>query len=115
MSISANIKNGAMAVVTVFALVGSIWGAQAIFATDQEVAVVEKSLLTEVHQVSIMHDLDKVSAEEARKNDRIDRVDRDIRKLNRLIEFGDPAEREYNKHERAELLLLKQHIVEGHR
>lgn len=115
METAAKIYAGLGGIGSIFVIIGGLWVTSQTFATDAEVEVAKGEIINEIHQVSVVHALDKVSAEEARKNDRIDRVDRDIRKLNRLIEFGDLVERKYNLQEKQDLLLLRQNILEGHR
>ena len=108
MDTATKVYGGLGGIVAVFTIIGGLWLTSQTFATDIEVLAA-----TEV--VKTMHQQDKVSAEEARKNDRIDRVDRDIRKLRRAIEFGPDSEKAYNESELEELKTLKQNILEGHR
>lgn len=102
-------------VATLFVIVSGLWYTSQIFATDVELAAVAAASETTTKLLEEKHDRDKVTAEEARKNDRIDRVDRDIRKLRKEIEFGPINQKAYNEAELAELLQLKQNIIEGHR
>jgi len=95
-------------VAALFTLIGSLYLVSDTYATDVEVEEAAQKVVQ-------VHEADQVTNAEARKNDRIDRVDRDIRKLKRLIEFGPASEKAYNESELSELNILRQNIVEGHR
>jgi hypothetical protein len=88
-----------------FTLLGGLWVTGQTFATDEEVTAA-------VTQVTELHMRDKVTAAEALKNSRIDGVDGKIRNLERLIEFGDPAQKAWNERELTTLQTLKQNIIE---
>lgn len=108
METAAKIYAGLGGTAALITILGGLWFAADIYATDVEVAAATGA-------VAAIHQADKVTAAEARKNDRVDRVDRDIRKLKRLIEFGPVSERTYNESELEELNTLRQNILEGHR
>ena len=115
MDTTTKIYGGLGGVVAVFTIIGGLWLTSQTFATDIELASVAQAATAETEQVWEKHSLDKVSAAEARKNDRVERVDRDIRKLKRAIEFGPDTEKLYNESELKELETLRQNILEGHR
>ena len=108
MDTATKVYGGLGGIVAVFTIIGGLWLTSQTFATDIEVLAA-----TEV--VKTMHQQDKVTAAEARKNERIDAVSRDIRKLKREIEFGPESEKAYNESELTELRTLKQNIIDGKR
>lgn len=115
METATKIYSGLGGIVALFSIVGSLWFAGNLLATDVELQAVAVAAETATQVVVDTHARDKVTQAEADKNDRVDRVDRDIRKLKRLIEFGDPAEKAYNQSELVELRQLKQNILDGKR
>lgn len=115
MGTAAKIYAGLGGIVAVFAIISGLWVTADIFATDIEVAAVKSAALAATAVLEQKHDRDQVSAAEGRKNDRVDRIDRDITKQLRLIEFGDISARELT-FEQAVLKNLaqkRQNIIEG--
>jgi len=62
------------------------------------------------------HLSDKVSARQARKNDRLDRFDRDIKKIDEAILFDKsltPDQKQYKRDQRADLVRKKECVTKG--
>jgi len=97
-----------------FVLIGGLWTAGEIFATDVELAAVAAAQVAAVSAVKEQHAVDKISGEDARKNDRVDRINRDIVKQKRLLRGTlVPEDRHIEETVLQDMKQLKQNIIEG--
>jgi len=110
----AKVYAGLGGIVATFTIIGGTWAALNLLATDLELMAVAAAAETATQIVAQTHERDKVTQAEADKNDRVDRVNRDIIKQDRLLRGKlTPEDRVIEERVLADMKQLKQNILDG--
>jgi len=103
-------------IVSLILILGALYKTYDHLATDFELIAVAVAAETATKKVAEIHQADKVTQMEARKNDRVDRVNRDIVKQQRLLrEELSLEDRLVEEEVLADMKTLKQNIIEEKR